>query len=112
MRGHLGSVHATVEALAGNSAAAERAFADVHASAANMRRRIATLGHQAFAHVAAAEPEAASTVLAQSVNLAVAQRYGMGLRRALGVRAGFDPGWATLSAVRHLDEQLALAATG
>jgi hypothetical protein len=112
MRGHLDSVYATVTALAGQQTQAEQAFATVHAAAANMRRRIATLGHQAFAFAAGGEPEAASAALIQSVTLAVTEHYGMGLRRAIGVRSAFAPAWAALPTVRDLDEHLALATAG
>lgn len=55
------------------------------------------------------QPEAACSALTRSASWAVADRYGMGLRRAAGVRATFPPGWSTLPAVRDLDDQLSLA---
>ncbi|MBN1173423.1 MAG: hypothetical protein JXA67_14725 [Micromonosporaceae bacterium] len=108
MAGHLNSVRASVQALTGQTRQSEQTFAEVQASAANARRRVATLGHQAMAAVALDQPEAACAALTRSVSWAVAERYGMGLRRAVGVRATFSPGWSTLPAVRDLDDQLSL----
>ncbi len=111
MQAHLDSVRATVHALLGKDDQATRLFADVHAAAANSRRHIATLSHRAMEHSATGEAEAASVALQRSVAWAVADGYGMGLRRALGVRATFDPAWSALPAVRDLDEQFAAART-
>ena len=107
MRGHLDSVRATAYAMAGEADDADRAFAQVHSSAANMRRRVATYGHQALAHTANTQPEAACAALTRSVDLAVREHYAMGLRRAHGVRARFNPAWSRLPCVRQLDEHLA-----
>jgi hypothetical protein len=106
MREHCDSVRGFILALAGHGDEADRTFGRVQSEAANMRRRIATLGHQALAQVRAGEPEIACAALSQAVDLAVDNYYVMGLERALGVRAGFDPSWSSLSCVRALDEQL------
>lgn len=106
MEEHCDSVRAVTLGLAGRTDEADRTFAAVHSAAANMRRRIATYGHQALVHVRTDEPETACAVLSQTVSLAVDHYYVMGLERAFGVRAGFDPAWTDLPCVRALDEQL------
>lgn len=110
MDGHLNSVRAVVAALSGDVDDADRTFALVQSSAANMRRRVATLGHLGLARSRADDPEAACDALGRSITLAEQAHYPMGLERAVGVRAGFDPRWSTLPRVRDLDEQLRVAA--
>lgn len=105
MREHCDSVRAFTLALAGQTDEADRAFRQVQSRAANMRRRIATYGHQALAQVRTGEPEMACATLSQAVDLAIENYYIMGLERAVGVRTGFDPSWS-LPCVRALDEQL------
>src|SRR5262249_1767216 len=87
-------------------AEAERTFAYIDAHAVNMRRRIATLGHQALAHVKTGEPAAACSKVGQAVRLAVEHHYGMGWQRARGVRAGYDTSWLNLRCVSELDEYI------
>lgn len=106
MRGHLDSVRGLVHALAGDLDESDRVFATVQARAANQRRRIATSSHQALGQAKAANPEAACSALSWSISQAVAEPYPMGLKRAAGVRAGFDPAWDRLPCVRDLDQQL------
>jgi hypothetical protein len=106
IREHRDSVQAFIMALAGQTDEADRTFSRVQFQAANMRRRIATHGHQALAQVRAGEPEMACATLRQAVDLAVDNYYVMGLERAVGVRAGFAPEWSRLPCVRALDEQL------
>jgi transcriptional regulator with XRE-family HTH domain len=106
MREHCDSVQAFIVALAGRTDEADHAFGLVLSQAANMRRRIATHGHQALARVRAGEPEMACAALNQAVDLAIDNYYVMGLERAVGVRAGFAPEWSRLPCVRALDEQL------
>jgi hypothetical protein len=48
----------------------------------------------------------ACAALARSITLAVEEHYPMGLERAAGVRARFDPAWSNLPGVRDIDEQL------
>jgi hypothetical protein len=110
MDGHLGSVRGVVLALAGDADESERAFAAVQASAANMRRRIATDGHLALVRAGAGDAETACHALARSITLAAEEHYPMGLKRAAGVRARFDPAWSGLPHVREIDERLRLAA--
>ncbi|MFL6072488.1 MAG: hypothetical protein ACJ73S_03730 [Mycobacteriales bacterium] len=105
MAGHLDSVRAVVFALEGNAAEAEGTFAGVQGSAANMRRRVATFGHEALSHVANHDAEAAAVTLRHSMVLAIQGNYVMGVRRAVGVRHGFKPEWAALPAVRAFDEE-------
>jgi len=81
-------------------------FDHVRVSAANMRRRIASFGHEALVQVHRRDPEAACDALSRSIRFAVQENYAMGLERAIGVRSGFDGSWADLSAVRGLDDQL------
>lgn len=107
MRGHLDSVRGLVHALAGDLYESDRVFATVQARAANHRRRIATSSHQALGQVKAAEPEAACAAFSRSIGQALAEPYPMGMKRAAGVRAGFDPAWDQLPCVRDLDQQLA-----
>jgi transcriptional regulator with XRE-family HTH domain len=71
MREHCDSVRAFTMALAGQTDDADRTFSRVLSQAANMRRRIATHGHQALARVRAGEPEMACAVLSQAADLAV-----------------------------------------
>jgi hypothetical protein len=110
MVGHLNSVRAVVLALAGESDEADRIFAAVQSSAANMRRRVATYGHVGLVQAITKRPEEACAALGQSVRLAVQQRYGMGVARVAGVRAGFPPDWHELACVRELDDELAALA--
>jgi transcriptional regulator with XRE-family HTH domain len=105
MREHCDSVRAFTLALAGQIDEADRAFNQVQFHAANIRRRVATYGHQALAQVRTGEPEMACATLSQAVDLAIDNYYVMGLERAFGVRASFDPSWS-LACVRALDEQL------
>jgi hypothetical protein len=79
----------------------------VQAAAANSRRRIASFGHQALGYAKAAESEAACVALDGALTLIGTEPYPMGLRRVIGIRAGFDPAWAGLRCVRQLDERLA-----
>jgi hypothetical protein len=106
MKEHLDSVRGLAFALAGKEAEAERTFAAVDAQAANMRRRIATLGHQALAHVKTDVPEAACSKIGQAAGLAVEHHYGMGWHRALGVRAGYKQAWSNMRCVGELDEHI------
>src|SRR5262249_40889008 len=106
MREHCDSVQAFTMALAGQTDEADRTFDRVLDQAANMRRRIATHGHQALARVRAGEPEMACAALSQAVDLAADNYYVMGLERAIGVRAGFATEWSRLRCVRALDERL------
>jgi transcriptional regulator with XRE-family HTH domain len=106
MEGHLNSVRAVVLSLAGDVDASQRIFDSVQVSAANMRRRIATYGHQGLAQTHHRNPEAACDALSSSIRLAVQEHYAMGLERAIGVRSGFDATWTSLPAVRDLDGQL------
>ena len=108
MRGHLDSVRATIYGLAGETDQAEQVFEQVQAQAANGRRRAASYAHQALAYAKArpADPEAACAYLLKSVDIATAEGYAMGVRRTLGVRAGFRPGWAGLPCVREVDDRL------
>jgi hypothetical protein len=106
MRGHLNSVRGVVSSLAGPKDDADAIFSQVQAEAANVRRRVATYGHQAFARVRACDPEAACAALGQSIDLALHGHYAMGLKRVAGVRAGFDSRWESLRCVRDLDDRL------
>jgi len=106
MEGHLNSVRAVVFSLAGDAQQSQRMFDHVQVSAANMRRRIASFGHEALVQVHRRDPEAACDALSRSIRFAVQENYAMGLERAIGVRSGFDGSWADLSAVRGLDDQL------
>jgi hypothetical protein len=108
MDGHLNSARAVTLALAGHGAEADQAFTQVFSSAKNLRRRVCTLGHLAMVRAAAGEPEGACQALASSVGLARPVGDAMGLERAAGVRARFDPRWADLPSVRELDEHLQL----
>jgi hypothetical protein len=106
MKGHLNSVRAVVFALDGDEQQSYRTFDHVQANAANMRRRIATYGHQALVQVSCRDPEAACAALSTSIQLAAQEHYAMGIKRAIGVRRCFDASWAVLPAVCDLDEQL------
>ncbi len=106
MDGHLNSVRAVVLSLAGDAQQSQRTFDHVQVSAANMRRRIATYGHDALVQVHRRDPESACDALSRSVQFAVQENYAMGLERAIGVRSGFDGSWADLPAVRDIDDQL------
>lgn len=106
MEGHLNSVRAVVFALAGDEQQSLRTFGHVQVSAANMRRRIATYGHQALVQADRHDPEAACAALSSSILLAAQEHYTMGFERAVGVRHRFDPSWVTLPVVRDLDDQL------
>jgi transcriptional regulator with XRE-family HTH domain len=105
MEGHLDSVRAVVFALAGDERQSFRLFDQVQASAANMRRRIATYGHQALAQVDNCDPEAACATLSSSIQLAAREHYAMGIERAIGVRHRFEGDWSNLLAVRCLDDE-------
>jgi DNA-binding XRE family transcriptional regulator len=107
MREHLASVSGLTHALAGELDSANRVFDDVQLRAANARRRVATFGHQALGYARRGQPDAASDALTKSITLAVAEPYPMGLKRAAGIRAGFDRTWTQLPCVRDLDERLA-----
>lgn len=106
MGGHLDSVRAVTLALAGETSDAERTFDHVCSTAHNMRRRIATDGHAALSYAATGQPEAACAALNGAVGAAIEDNYPMGLERALGVRARFDPSWSALPSVQDLDDQL------
>lgn len=106
MKGHLNSVRAVVFALAGDEQQSLRTFDQVQVSAANMRRRIATYGHQALVQADRRDPEAACAALSSSILLAEQEHYAMGFERAIGVRHRFEASWSTLPAVRDLDDQL------
>jgi hypothetical protein len=106
MKGHLNSVRAVVFALAGDEQQSLRTFDQVQVSAANMRRRIATYGHQALVQTGRRDPEAACAALSSSIQLAAQEHYTMGFERAIGVRHRFEADWSTLPAVRDLDDQL------
>jgi len=106
MEGHLNSVRAVAFALAGDEQQSLHTFDHVQVSAANMRRRIATYGHQALVQVRREDPEAACATLSSSIQLAAQEHYAMGFERARGVRHRFETGWTTLPAVRELDDQL------
>jgi hypothetical protein len=108
MHGHLGSVQAVTLALAGRDYEADRAFAQVLASAANLRRRVCTYGHHALTLVVAKQPEQACHALTRSVELARPAGYVMGIERIFGVWDQFDPSWFDLACVRELDERLRL----
>jgi hypothetical protein len=110
MDGHLDSARAVALALAGLRTESDQTFAHVLASAKNLRRRVSTLGHRAMVQAAAGEPEAACASLARSVDLARPVGYAMGLERAAGVRARFQPRWSDLRCVRELDDRLRLTA--
>jgi transcriptional regulator with XRE-family HTH domain len=105
MQDHCDSVRAVAFALAGETEEAIRTFNQVQSHAANMRRRIATYGHQALAQVRTHEPDAACATLSHAVHLAVENYYIMGLERAMGVRTGFDSDWSNLNCVRDFDKQ-------
>lgn len=108
MHGHLDSVRALTQAIAGQTDAADQAFAAVQVRAANGRRRAASYAHQALGHVQTTDPDpdAACAALLQSVTLAAAEHYGMGITRARGVRAGFPRAWTNLACVQAFDERL------
>ncbi|WP_034271161.1 helix-turn-helix domain-containing protein [Haloechinothrix halophila] len=106
MREHRDSVRAFTLALAGDDATSHTMFEHVDSRAANMRRRIATAGHRALAHAKVGEPDRACAEVARAVELGVDHHYAMGVERALGVRAGFDPSWSIVPCVRDLDERL------
>ncbi|MGH3736896.1 MAG: helix-turn-helix domain-containing protein [Micromonosporaceae bacterium] len=108
MTEHLDSVRAVTLAVERNSDEADRTFAHVQKTAANMRRRIATYGHLGLAQVAAGQPEAACHALGTAAMLAVQERYPMGLIRVLGVRESFPARWRDEPEVRDLDDQLAV----
>jgi hypothetical protein len=110
MDGHLNSARAVTLALAGHNAESDQAFGEVLSSAKNLRRRVSTYGHLAMVRAAAGEPESACEGLSRSVELARPVGYAMGLERAAGVRARFDPRWSALPCVRELDERLRLTA--
>ncbi len=108
MQGHLDSVRALTQGITGQTDEADRAFAVVQVHAANGRRRAASYAHQALAHVKTEtpDPDAACAALLQSINLAAAEHYGMGITRAHGVRDGFPRTWANLACVQAFDERL------
>jgi len=106
MKGHLNSVRAVVFALEGDEQQSHRIFDYVQVTAANVRRRIATCGHQALVEVGLRDPEAACAALSTSIQLAAREHYAMGFKRAIGVRQRFDARWVALPAVCDLDEQL------
>lgn len=108
MREHLDSVHALVYTLAGETDQADQMFDQVQTQAANNRRRVASFGHQALGRARRSDAEAACAALTRSVDLAIVEPYPMGIKRAVGVRARFDPRWAALASVRELDERLRL----
>jgi hypothetical protein len=108
MLGHLNSVRGVILALDGQADESARTFDEVQTSAGNMRRRIASYGHEALTHAAHGEAEAACASLVRSLTMATAEHYDMGTRRALGVRRGFAPEWSELPCVQELDEQLRL----
>jgi hypothetical protein len=109
---HLDSVRGVVEALAGDGDAADATLARARRSAANMRRAIATAGDAAMAHAWLRNPEEACEILGQSITMTLRIHYPMGLRRAVGVRSGFDPSWDDLPCVRELDELFGQSARG
>ena len=108
MGAHLDSVQALTHALGGNVDAAEDGFARVQVAAANDRRRAATHAHRALAHVRGLRPDAdaAAEAIRQAAETSAAAGYAMGLRRAVGVRAGFDPAWEVLACVREVDDRV------
>lgn len=78
-----------------------------HVSAGRQRANV--LADLARAHVLNGDPEQACARLVAALGEATPVGYAVGVRRILGVRAGFDPRWADLACVRELDERLRLA---
>lgn len=72
---------------------------------------MATFGHIALARATALDPEAACQALTRALALSSRNGYTMGIKRAAGVRAGFDQRWAPLECVRDVDELLRQAGT-
>lgn len=93
-------------ALSGEQLNLEHAFSEVLSSTANLRHQVCALANLAVVSAATDEPERACGVLSHSIQLAARDHYAMGLQRAIGVRHRFDPRWATLPAVRDLDDRL------
>jgi DNA-binding XRE family transcriptional regulator len=108
MKSHVSSVRGVVLGLEGRADESAHTFAQVQASAGNMRRRVASYGHQALTYVQRGQPEVACDALQQSVMLGAQEHYTMGIQRALGVRRRFTAEWSALPCVRQLDEQLRL----
>jgi hypothetical protein len=106
MDGHLLRITTMTHALSGEQLNLEHAFSEVLSSTKNLRHEVCALANLAVVSAATDEPERACGVLSRSIRLAGQDHYTMGLQRAIGVRHRFDPGWATLPAVRDLDDQL------
>jgi hypothetical protein len=74
---------------------------------------VATYAHQALAYAmtASPDPDAACAALREAIHLATSDHYAMGLKRAAGVRHGFNQRWSDQPCVRDIDEQLRQLAT-
>ncbi|MGH3838331.1 MAG: helix-turn-helix domain-containing protein, partial [Pseudonocardiaceae bacterium] len=106
MEGHLIRLRMMTFALSGEQLNLEHAFSEVLSTTTNLRHQVCALANLAVVSAATDEPERACGVLSRSIQLAARDHYTMGLQRAIGVRHHFDPSWATLPAVRNLDDQL------
>lgn len=104
--GHLVRCMTMTLALSGDQLNLEHAFSEVLSTTANLRHQVCALANLAVISAAAGEPERACDSLGRSIQLAVQEQYTMGVKRAVGVRHSFDPGWTGVPAVCDLDDQL------
>lgn len=103
--GHLVSVEARADALAGRFDEAEHVLEQLVAGAVNVRIKATDLTHLGWVRMLAKQPEASDALKAA---LAAARSVGhvMGVERIRAVRDQFPGEWAGLGCVRELDELL------
>lgn len=103
--GHLVSVEARTDGLAGRFDKAEHALNQLIASAVNVRLQATDLTHLGWVRMLAKQAEGACEALKTALVAARSVGHVMGVERIRAVRDQFPPEWDELRCVQELDEE-------
>lgn len=104
--GHLVSVEARTDGLAGRFDEAERVLDQLIEGAVNVRLQATDLTHLGWVRMLAKQPEGACKALKDALVAARSVGHVMGVARIRAVRDQFPPEWDELGCVRALDKEL------
>lgn len=108
MAGHLVSVEARADALAGRFDEAEHVLNQLVAGAVNVRLKATDLTHLGWVRMLAKQPEGACDALKGALAAARSVGMVMGVERIRAVRNQFPTEWSELGCVKALDERLGM----
>lgn len=110
MAGHVVRLRSLITGLHGETNDLDSLSNEMMGATTNMRHQVGALGYLATICVTAGEAERACETLEDALGASLSTGYGMGIQRAVGVRARFPRVWAGLECVRELDGRLRLLA--